>query len=38
LYRRVEERAELLEFKCIPFAEEVMYGHLRKPSEAAEEE
>jgi len=30
LYRRIEQRAELLEFKCIPFAEEVMYGHLRK--------
>lgn len=30
LYRRVEARAELLEFKCIPFAEEIMYGHLRK--------
>jgi hypothetical protein len=30
LYRRVEPNAQLLEFKCVPFAEEVMYGHLRK--------
>ena len=22
--------AELLEFKCVPFAEEILYGHLRK--------
>ncbi len=27
LYRRIEEQAELLEFKCIEFAEEFMYGH-----------
>lgn len=31
LYRRVEPNARLLEFKCVPFAEEMMYGHLRKP-------
>ncbi len=30
LYRRLEEHAELLEFKCVEFAEELMYGHLRK--------
>jgi hypothetical protein len=30
LYRRVEPNAQLLEFKCVPFAEEVLYGHLRK--------
>lgn len=30
LYRRLEANAELLEFKCVPFAEEVLYGHLRK--------
>ena len=29
LYRRMEERMRLLEFKCIPFAEELLYGHLR---------
>ena len=39
LYRRVENGAQLLEFKCIPFAEEVLYGHLRKqPDETAETE
>lgn len=30
LYRRLDENARLLEFKCIEFAEELMYGHLRK--------
>ena len=30
LYRRIEKDAQLLEYKCIPFAEELMYGHLRK--------
>jgi len=30
LYRRLEANAELLEFKCVPFAEEVLYGPLRK--------
>jgi hypothetical protein len=30
LYRRLETNVELLEFKCVPFAEEVIYGHLRK--------
>jgi hypothetical protein len=28
LYRRVEPNAQLLEFKCVEFAEEFMYGHL----------
>jgi hypothetical protein len=32
LYRRVEKNAQLLEFKCVEFAEEVIYGHLRKKS------
>lgn len=31
LYRRVEEDIRLLEFKCEPYAEEKIYGHLRKP-------
>jgi hypothetical protein len=31
LYRRVEPNARLLEFKCVEFAEELMYNHLRKP-------
>ena len=30
LYRRMEENVQLLEFKCVEFAEELMYGHLRK--------
>jgi hypothetical protein len=37
LYRRVETNAEVLEFKCIPFAEEVLYGHLRKGAGEDEE-
>lgn len=30
LYRRLEENAEVLEFKCVEFSEELLYGHLRK--------
>jgi hypothetical protein len=30
LYRRLEDGMQLLEFKCVEFAEEKMYGHLRK--------
>jgi len=30
VYRRLEKNAQLLEFKCVEFAEELMYGHLRK--------
>lgn len=30
LYRRVEPNAQLLQFKCVEFVEELMYGHLRK--------
>ncbi len=30
LYRRLEKNVQLLEFKCVEFAEELMYGHLRK--------
>jgi len=30
LYRRLDTNAQLLEFKCPEFAEELMYGHLRK--------
>lgn len=32
LYRRLEKNAQLLEYKCVEFAEELMYGHLRKPT------
>jgi hypothetical protein len=28
LYRRMEKNAQLLEFKCVEFAEEFIYGHL----------
>src|SRR5215468_2360224 len=30
LYRRVERNAQLMEYKCPEFAEEALYGHLRK--------
>ena len=30
LYRRLEPNAQILEFKCIPFAEGAVYGHLRR--------
>ena len=30
LYRRVERNARLLEYRCVEFAEEFLYGHLRK--------
>jgi len=30
LYRRLEKNAQFLEFKCVPFSEELVYGHLRK--------
>jgi hypothetical protein len=31
LYRRIEPNARLLDFKCVEFAEELMYHDLRKP-------
>ena len=30
LYRRVEPNAEILEFRCVEFVEDLIYGHLRK--------
>ena len=30
LYRRIDENMQLLEYKCVEFVEELMYGHLRK--------
>jgi hypothetical protein len=30
LYRRVERNAQLMEFRCVEFAEDLIYGHLRK--------
>src|ERR1700757_2875137 len=41
LYRRIEKNMQLLEFNCVPYAEELMYGHLRKvrtPAEIEEED
>ena len=32
LYRRVERNAQLTEFRCVEFSEEVIYGHLKKQS------
>jgi hypothetical protein len=31
LYRHMGSDPEFLEFKCVEFAEELMYGHLKKP-------
>jgi hypothetical protein len=31
LYRLLEKNAQLMEYKCVEFAEELMYGHLSKP-------
>jgi hypothetical protein len=30
LYRRVEPNAQLVEYKCVEFVEDLLYGHLRK--------
>lgn len=32
LYRRIEPNAMMLEFKCVEFVEELLYGQFRKPS------
>lgn len=34
LYRRLDENMQILEFKCVEFTEELIYGHLRKGAEA----
>ena len=31
LYRRAENNMQLMEFKCVQFVEDLIYGHLRKP-------
>jgi len=31
LYRRLEKNAQLLDFKCVEFVEELLYGKYRKP-------
>jgi hypothetical protein len=33
LYRRMEQNAQLLEYKCVEFSEELLYGDLKKKSE-----
>ena len=33
LYRRLDKNAQFLEFKCVPFSEELVYGHLRKKAD-----
>jgi hypothetical protein len=30
LYRRMEKNAQVIEFKCVEFSEEILYGHLRR--------
>lgn len=30
LYRHLEENARVLEFKCVEFSEDLLYGHLRR--------
>ena len=32
LYRRMEKNVQLLEFKCVPFTEELLYGKFRQPN------
>jgi hypothetical protein len=33
LYRHMEPNAQLLEFKCVEFSEELLYGDLKKQAE-----
>ena len=30
LYRRIEKNAQLMDFKCVEFVEELLYGQYRK--------
>jgi hypothetical protein len=30
LYRRLEKNVQLMDFKCVEFVEELMYGQFRK--------
>jgi len=36
LYRRLEPNARVPEFKCVEYAEEIIYGDLRRRSEEGE--
>ena len=38
LYRRSEAGAQLLEYKCVPFSEELIYGHLTKANQPPPEQ
>ena len=38
LYRRLDKNTQFLEFKCVPFSEELVYGHLRKQPASREGE
>ena len=31
VYRHIEKDAKILEFRCVPFGEELIYGKLRRP-------
>jgi hypothetical protein len=31
LYRRMEKNVQLLEFKCVPFTEDLLFGKFGKP-------
>jgi hypothetical protein len=35
IYRRKERNAQIMEFKCVEFVEDLIYGHLRKQPTAA---
>jgi len=32
IYRRLEKNAQIMEFRCVEFVEELLYGSLRKPA------
>jgi hypothetical protein len=32
LYKNIEKNVQMLEFKCVEFSEEFMYGHFIEPS------
>ena len=38
LYRRLEPNVRVLEYKCVEFAEEIVYGHLRRRDDADNEQ
>jgi hypothetical protein len=33
LYKRIDKNVQLLEFKCVEFSEELLYGDLKKKTE-----